>query len=186
MVVLGAMGCKKRPANLEDGEACTSWVDCKSSLCYQGRCTSGQDGAPCTPGIVVTGCQEGFECIVDTCMSPALAAASRKKADAAKERELLERSGVEVPARAEVAEQPAAPVLPGSRIRVVTTTSKGSAFAACRRDERLTGGSCTGWNLDQNGPTGFGPDDTVGARWSCRAVGREVEVTAVALCAGAR
>ncbi len=92
---------------------------------------------------------------------------------------MLAESGVTAAPAAETAVHPPGA---GTRVRTATVKAIETAFAACRADERMVGGGC--YSLEAirgNYPSGHGPDDTVGARWNCIALGK-VEITAYALC----
>lgn len=201
-VVVVVVACNKpspspSASDLPAGAVCARPAECASGHCFEGHCTSGAEGAGCAAA--AGDCDRGLLCVERQCTTPeradelvARAATARANAAAERERLLLAKSGV-LPPGGPVVEQPVAAAGPGARVRVVTVKAQGSVFAACRPDERLTGGSCTtvvdpgvisnGPLLQQNGPTGFGPEDTVGARWSCKTVDRRVEVAATAMCA---
>lgn len=93
-------------------------------------------------------------------------------------RQLLSQSG----AIDDTAERP---VVGGQPVKVRTASADDHAFAACRPDERLLGGGCSGGHEGEDTrhlrswPDGFTEDDTLGARWYCLGTGR---VNAFALC----
>jgi hypothetical protein len=166
------------------GTTCLGDRDCTGSnaQCFHGTCRAlGTVGQACDHK---ADCREDLRCLDDRCVTVddyhahlAQLDEARRKRAAAEEARMLAASGVE-PDATQV-ERPTPPPGPGQRVRTVSVRTKGTGFAACRADERLIGGSCkpaaTGY------PTGFGVDDTVGARWTCEA-GFERPVTVFALC----
>lgn len=126
-------------------------------------------------------CTSGLTCVDTKCFTDeqvrareAQLAEDARKAAAAEEARMLGESGVK--ADPKVVERVTPPPGRGQRVRTVTVTGRGMAFAACRADERLVGGGC---KPDSAGyPSGFSADDTVGARWNCEGY----EVTTYALC----
>lgn len=187
LLAVVAVACKGKK---DVGEACESIVDCPH--CVDGVCRAGVTGDPCTKGFECD-YEHGFTCWESRCLTRAdaelaraaqqqRAAEQQRKEDIEKEARLLKESGItELPA-----EQAAHPPGPGTRVRVVTTKAKASAFAACRADERLTGGGCKSDGvLAGSYPSGHGAEDSVGARWNCAnstTYNSGAEITAYALC----
>lgn len=185
--LLVVAACKKPKAGV--GESCTANYQC-DRYCVDGRCAGGTHGEPCKRD---GHCNVGLQCWEARCLPEADAAAAeaarqqraakqQRKEAAEKEARLLKESGItEVPA-----EQAVHPPGPGPRVRIVTTKAKRSAFAACRADERLTGGGCESDGVVAGSyPSGHGAEDSVGARWNCKnsaMINTDAEITAYALC----
>ena len=101
---------------------------------------------------------------------------------------MLEQSGIEAQVRdttpGTTTAIAAAPSSPGA-VRVARAEGSTAVFAACRPDERLTGGGCEGGNRGQYSehvvgyPKQYSPNDTRGARWYCSGTGW---LAAYALC----
>ena len=193
----------------DNGADCKYGPDCKSGKCVRERCESGEVGASCEknfqcdskndincinntcrgPGDTgepcsdLAECKTGLRCHAGSCLdddairkATEAQVAEKRRIAAEKERKLLEQAGVTPTIEAAVS-----PPGPGTRVRIVTITAKDTVFAACRPDERLTGGGCNTGNLHATYPSGHGVEDTIGARWNC--VGdAAAEVTAYALC----
>ena len=124
----------------------------------------------------------------DVCRTPEEIATLDSERKKAATRKQLRQSGVDtkhVQDEMTAVETRPAAAGAGLPVRVVRTetlidTATGHGLAACRRDERLTGGSCSKPQRG-SGPSNFGKTDTVGGRWVC--VGRRNErVVAHALC----
>jgi hypothetical protein len=169
------------------GGQCERDKDCASGICVTSRCQSGAHGSPCFQD---RQCVEyGDTCVLGTCNDPAARAkwAEERRAieqrerdaqAAKKEADMLAASGVQP--TAEAAPRAAAA---GPRVRTATVTGKQEVFAACRSDERLVGGGCkSDYLLANSYPSETSTDDTVGARWNCKANSRD-DITAYALCA---
>jgi hypothetical protein len=152
----------------------------KDMQCFRGTCRRlGAAGVVCD---LDGDCGDSMHCVDNTCMSDddvnkreTRLAAEERQRDAAAERRMLTESGVKPdPKQVEKATRPPGR---GQRVRTVSVSGEGSAFAACRSDERLVGGGC---KPDAVGyPSDYSPDDTVGARWNCT---NGYDVTAYALC----
>jgi hypothetical protein len=206
-LALFVVGCNAQGSG--GGEACTADHECMRGYCNQRVCTSGFDGAACRAddecawrtcvagacrkpgsGVLGTACEANRHCIAGLvcgegqCVTPdeverALAVQRQREERAeerAKEARLLVESGI---TEAPQAEKPVHSPGPGARVRVVSTTAKASAFAACRADERLIGGGCSVAGASY--PSAHGEEDTVGARWNCKPQ-LSSGVTAYALC----
>lgn len=191
---------KQRCSTGQVGEPCVFDIECLGS-CVDGMCRGlGGDGDRCAGsfGKPLT-CNAGLTCDADIICRSSDAIARRRaaavaavrqeeerqrKAAADAEARMLAASGITERAPAEAL--PAAPAGPGTRVRIVEVQSRQTAFAACRNDERLTGGGCRSAEaVIGSYPTHHGPEDAVGARWNCIGDG-EIELTAFALCAKLR
>lgn len=185
------------PEYVGEGETCHSRRLCEApGHCLEGRCVlPAGHGDACSNEPPLRRCAEGLTCLDDRCSTAAEIAArrerekrelERRRLELVRERErrMFEKSGVDKPARAP-AEKVAAPKKvrhPGAAVRVVEVSEDGYAFAACRSNERLIGGECSGAAASSR-PDNFTEADTVGARWVCKATATWREVTAIALCA---
>jgi hypothetical protein len=160
---------------------------CKDGLiCYQGACSARKlEGETCDPAITDyrRHCEFALKCSPKGICETEKTREARTAAESvAHERELLRQSGVETKA---VAELPIAAAAVGLPVRVVQTKGERSAFAACKADERLTGGGCRlpqPW-AHMSYPSHQSETDTVGARWNCEMGERATsEIEAFALC----
>jgi hypothetical protein len=187
LLVITAIACAGCPRPQEDaGGPCENDYQCKGSLfCFDQECSE-----PFTVGESCAKndhCESG-ECAALKCISKEEAEAMRRAEEKRKERKLLEESRVEdtrIESETERAEQVAPPAGPGLPVRVVRTSQRNKAFAACRMDERLIGGGCKAEDaVFDSYPSGHGETDTVGARWNCRSNPYEEysAVEAYALC----
>lgn len=187
---IGAAGCTA--INEEKGGGCEKTYQCETGLiCFDGTCRSRFGvGKKCDPSLTSyqRQCKDELRCgaegvcITADEMKERLAAARRER-----EKEMLRASGVsderaqqepEIPER--VTPEPAA----GLRVRVSRAKGQGSAFAACRTDERLVGGGCSSTSAARRSyPSHNSESDTVGARWNCELDGMPgSDVSAYALC----
>ena len=71
------------------------------------------------------------------------------------------------------APRPGVTTVAAGRVRTVVTEGRRPLFAACRADERLTGGGCqlpgaTTGSVRPSYPSHVGRDDTLGAGWNCQ------------------
>ncbi|MCL4228261.1 MAG: hypothetical protein KJZ91_27665 [Myxococcales bacterium] len=149
----------------------------------------GAEGAACH----YLPCEEGLECTPGSkvCARPDHPELEAARARArAREAEVLARSGVTTPTRAEAPAAPAGPDAAGA-VRVVRVSNDAvhpTVFAACRADERLVGGGCRlltpGLTMVLDSfPSHHGESDTLGARWNCGRVPPDRwELEAFALC----
>jgi hypothetical protein len=175
----------------ELGGACAFDRDCSDSgaHCFERTCRlRGSQGQACRTS---RDCSGDLRCVADRCLveadarkewqqEAARAAAATRKARADEEARLLAESGIA--STEPTVERGALPAGPGATVRVVTTTAKETAFAACRAEERLVGGGCKGDFATHNSfPSGHSSEDTVGARWNCT-TGGQVQITSYALC----
>ncbi len=163
LLLAALIGCKS-----DVGEDCKYSFKCKSGICAQGVCQSGELGAACegdfqceTPDATCLGnvCKpkphEGerctsscvaSRCFEGTCMAEVAIAKLEQQRKAKEEQRLLAESGIKE-APAAVIEAPATTTGPrppgaGAQVRVAKTVATQSGFAACRTDERLIGGGC--------------------------------------------
>lgn len=172
------------------GGQCEQPWDCGADLiCFEGTCRPRFGaGERCDPTKVSyeRHCEYGLECAPEgVCVTLAELETRRQAAEREREAELLRASGLaeeRVEAEMGAAEITQPPPGPGLAVRVVHTSSRGTALAACREDERLVGGGCrSSANVRGSYPSHAGASDTVGARWNCEA-GGPAEVEAWALC----
>lgn len=178
--LIATAACRKPREKI--GGACEQGWECESRACLAGACVTGprQDGEACSPDAL---CTRTRECYDGVCRTTEAIRDLESKKKLAAEKEMLEQSGVDAPA-APAAEQ-REKTGGGLPVRVVRTervidTARGVVLAACRDDERLIGGSCS--SIDrESGPDGYGPTDSIGARWSCAGIERE-RMIAHALC----
>lgn len=174
-------GCKKKTPKLVEGDRCHSDSSCDDMPCIDSVCVPHERAAQARAEM-----EARLErARVLEAEANARTAEAVRKAAAEKELELLKESGVTPPPT--IAEHTVLPPGPGVRVRVVTVTSKASAFAACRETERLTGGGCRSARGSTQGivashPSHHGEEDTVGARWNCVVDQDGADVTAFALC----
>ncbi len=207
---LGSCGKKKTnpPPRGAIGEPCRVPFECESTACADRICVSSprKSEESCA---VTAKCAEGMTCYAsakrsrltyrdknyepsftygDVCRTREGIAEFERREQKKAARKQLEGSGLSrdhVRDELNSVESRPAPTGAGLPVRVVRTegviqTTTGAVLAACRRDERLTGGSCSP-NRAGSGPSLFSKTDTVGARWSCPGK-RSETVVAHALC----
>ena len=185
LALLVLVACSSKREDV--GGECKRDKDCTSGNCFASKCQSGAIGSPCSQDQHCTA--YGATCVLGTCGDhvaaskwreerSAIEVRSKAEAKAKLEAEMLAASGVEP--TAEVAPPPGP--ADGPHVRTANATGYTSAFAACRSDERLVGGGCkTDYSLQESYPSEVTADDTVGARWNCKA-NAHVSITAYALC----
>lgn len=196
VAMLIAVGCKKKSSYVPIGGACEQDYQCdymNAVDCFESKCRPrAADGGRCHVDSHCT----SYLCVDKTCVSPeqkrqleaeaaARAAEAARKAEVEKEQRLLKEGGIiDTAPIAEVPTIPTAlPPGPGQRVRTVELKANGSAFAPCKRDERLIGGGCRSVQpMLESHPSHHGAEDTMGARWNCRIALADYEVTAFALC----